>query len=64
MNLLAQWPDVLLRGRADVERAPGSNVTNHGSGLIGTAVPVAWWTWLAKVLPDDAEAGGGLVAVV
>ncbi len=30
-------------------------------GLIGTAAPVAWWTWLARTLPDDAEAGGGLM---
>jgi predicted MFS family arabinose efflux permease len=30
-------------------------------GLIGTAAPVGWWTWLSKVLPDDAEAGGGLM---
>jgi len=29
-------------------------------GLIGTAAPVGWWTWLSKALPDDAEAGGGL----
>jgi len=34
-------------------------------GLLGTAAPAAWWTWLAKTLPDDAEAGGGLfVAIV
>lgn len=33
-------------------------------GLIGTAAPVGWWTWLAKVLPDDAEAGGGLMVAV
>lgn len=32
-----------------------------GWGLIGTAAPVAWWTWLSKVMPDDAEAGGGLM---
>jgi predicted MFS family arabinose efflux permease len=32
-----------------------------GWGLIGTAAPVAWWTWLSKVLPDDAESGGGLM---
>ncbi|NLS25088.1 Purine ribonucleoside efflux pump NepI [Sphingomonas sp. S2M10] len=32
-----------------------------GWGLIGTAVPVAWWTWLSRTLPDDAEAGGGLM---
>jgi predicted MFS family arabinose efflux permease len=33
-------------------------------GLIGTAVPVAWWTWLARTLPDNAEAGGGLMVAV
>lgn len=33
-------------------------------GLIGTAAPVAWWTWLSKTLPDDAEAGGGLMVAV
>jgi len=33
-------------------------------GLIGTAAPVAWWTWVSKVLPDDAEAGGGLMVAV
>jgi predicted MFS family arabinose efflux permease len=30
-------------------------------GMIGTAAPVGWWMWLAKVLPNDAEAGGGLM---
>ena len=33
-------------------------------GLIGTAAPVAWWTWVSKVVPDDAEAGGGLMVAV
>ena len=33
-------------------------------GLIGTAAPVGWWTWLSKSLPDDAEAGGGLMVAV
>lgn len=33
-------------------------------GLLGTAAPVGWWTWLSKVLPDDAEAGGGLMVAV
>ncbi len=33
-------------------------------GFIGTAAPVAWWTWLAKTLPRDAEAGGGLMVAV
>jgi predicted MFS family arabinose efflux permease len=35
-----------------------------GWGLICTATPVSWWTWLSKVLPDDAEAGGGLMVAV
>jgi len=33
-------------------------------GLVGTAAPVGWWTWLAKTLPQDAEAGGGLMVAV
>lgn len=33
-------------------------------GFIGTAAPVGWWTWLSKILPDDAEAGGGLMVAV
>lgn len=33
-------------------------------GLCATAAPVAWWTWLAKTLPQDAEAGGGLMVAV
>jgi predicted MFS family arabinose efflux permease len=30
-------------------------------GLIGTPAPVGWGTWLSKALPEDAEAGGGLM---
>ena len=33
-------------------------------GLVATAAPVAWWTWLSRVLPDDAEAGGGLMVAI
>ena len=33
-------------------------------GLIATAAPVGWWTWMSKVLPDEAEAGGGLMVAV
>lgn len=34
-------------------------------GLTGTSAPVGWWAWIARVFPNDAEAGGGLfVAVV
>jgi predicted MFS family arabinose efflux permease len=30
-------------------------------GFLSTAAPVAWWTWLTRTLPDDSEAGGGLM---
>lgn len=33
-------------------------------GLVATAAPVGWWTWLAHTLPDDAEAGGGLLVAI
>jgi predicted MFS family arabinose efflux permease len=33
-------------------------------GLAGTAAPVAWWTWLARTVPDEAEAGGGLLVAI
>lgn len=33
-------------------------------GLVATAAPVAWWTWVAKAMPDNAEAGGGLMVAV
>lgn len=33
-------------------------------GFVGTAAPVGWWTWLARILPQDAEAGGGLMVAV
>ena len=33
-------------------------------GLIGTSAPVGWWMWLAKTLPHDAEAGGGLMVAM
>jgi predicted MFS family arabinose efflux permease len=33
-------------------------------GLVATAAPVGWFTWLSKALPDDAEAGGGLMVAV
>lgn len=33
-------------------------------GMIATAAPVGWWTWLARSLPQDAEAGGGLMVAV
>jgi predicted MFS family arabinose efflux permease len=33
-------------------------------GFAGTAAPVAWWTWLARTAPDEAEAGGGLMVAI
>jgi predicted MFS family arabinose efflux permease len=33
-------------------------------GFAGTSAPVAWWTWLARTVPDEAEAGGGLMVAV
>jgi predicted MFS family arabinose efflux permease len=30
-------------------------------GLAFGAVPVAWSTWLARSIPDEAESGGGLL---
>jgi predicted MFS family arabinose efflux permease len=33
-------------------------------GLIGSSAAAVWWTWLSKVLPHDAEAGGGLMVAV
>ena len=33
-------------------------------GLVATAAPVGWFTWLSKALPNDAEAGGGLMVAV
>jgi len=33
-------------------------------GLLATPAPVAWGLWLSKALPDEAEAGGGLMVAV
>jgi predicted MFS family arabinose efflux permease len=33
-------------------------------GLLSTSAPVAWWSWLAKTLPNDTEAGGGLMVAI
>ena len=33
-------------------------------GLLATAAPVGWWSWIAQALPRDAEAGGGLMVAV
>lgn len=33
-------------------------------GMLATAAPTGWWTWIARTLPGDAEAGGGLMVAV
>ncbi|MGT2455312.1 MFS transporter [Cupriavidus basilensis] len=33
-------------------------------GLMATAAPVGWWSWIAKAMPTNAEAGGGLMVAV
>lgn len=33
-------------------------------GLLATSAPVGWWTWLARTLPHDSEAGGGLMVAI
>ncbi|KXU37077.1 transcriptional regulator [Cephaloticoccus primus] len=33
-------------------------------GLIGTAAPVGWWSWLAQTLPKNAETGGALMVAM
>ncbi|HBN2493690.1 TPA: MFS transporter [Klebsiella oxytoca] len=32
--------------------------------MLATAAPTGWWTWIARTLPNDAEAGGGLMVAV
>ena len=44
--------------------APATALLLVGWGLVATAAPVAWWTLISKALPDDAEAGGGLMVAV
>ncbi len=33
-------------------------------GLLATAAPVGWWSWIAQTMPKDAEAGGGLMVAM
>ncbi|MEO7941139.1 MAG: MFS transporter [Burkholderiaceae bacterium] len=49
--------------------ALGSSVTATTAllalwGMVATGAPVGWWTWIARTLPNDAEAGGGLMVAV
>lgn len=31
---------------------------------MATSAPVGWWSWIAKAMPHNAEAGGGLMVAV
>ena len=60
---------VLMAAIAVTLIAVGASVTVTavllgGWGLLATAAPVGWWTWVARALPQDAEAGGGLMVAV
>ncbi len=33
-------------------------------GFLGTSAPVAWWTWMARTVPEDTERAGGLLVAV
>ena len=33
-------------------------------GFISTAAPVGWWSWVSRTLPQNAEAGGGLMVAM
>ncbi|WP_024914291.1 MFS transporter [Chania multitudinisentens] len=33
-------------------------------GLMATTMPVGWWSWIAQAMPNNAEAGGGLMVAV
>lgn len=33
-------------------------------GLVATSAPVGWWSWIAQAMPNNAEAGGGLMVAV
>lgn len=42
-------------------RAWGTAALLAAWGLIATPAPVGWGTWLTRTLPENAEAGGGLM---
>lgn len=46
------------------DSAPMTTALLSGWGLLATGAPVGWWIWIARTLPSDAEAGGGLMVAV
>lgn len=67
-SLLIAMPLVMAAIAVALTVVGGSSVASAallaGWGLVATAAPVAWWTWLSRALPDEAEAGGGLLVAV
>jgi predicted MFS family arabinose efflux permease len=61
-------PVILAAVAAGLATLGGSTTTTAlllaAWGFVATAAPVAWWTWLARTVPDDAEAGGGLMVAI
>ena len=60
---------VLMAAIAVTLIAAGASVTATAVllgawGLLATAAPVGWWTWVARALPQNAEAAGGLMVAV
>ncbi|MCJ2046381.1 MFS transporter [Methylobacterium sp. J-078] len=67
-SLLIAMPLVMAAIAVALTVVGGSSVASAallaGWGLVATAAPVAWWTWVSRALPDEAEAGGGLLVAV
>ena len=67
-RILAVIP-VLMAGVAATLIFSGESLTTTTAllgawGLLATGAPVGWWMWIARTLPADAEAGGGLMVAV
>ena len=67
-RILAIIP-VLMAAIAATLAVSGESVTTTtvllgAWGLLATGAPVGWWMWIARTLPADAEAGGGLMVAV
>lgn len=75
-SVVSKWPRLVLVAIPTIMAGLGFSLTFSVQslpvtasllglwGLLATAAPVAWWTWLTRILPDDAEAGGGLMVAV
>lgn len=69
-DFIRRWWLSVVNGRNCRNASAGR--TPHGSvavllslwGLLATAAPTGWWTWIARTLPEDAETGGGLMVAV